>query len=306
MKDWHLFGLASAFATLFGLSLFFPSHWSKRKVLVLGIVCFLGVGLLNAAIRLSTGSGAVETVTDIVLCKFFRFAHCPRPSIAPDPPSPSPSPEQAAWLAIQRRPSWESCEAFLKQFSASPHAGDAQRCVTEERAKADEADWIAAQAGGQPGDYDTYLEKWPDGRHATEARQAKQKSLSRQAYLRRECIANARRTFVSTIKTLLPTLKSSVPFNEDARVYFTRSAPKAFALCIDWEHSTPTARAGAGHGFVTSLSGDSQFLTERLAVANCVRNAGSGTQEVRACCKVVDRGDQIDLSFPPDWPSSCG
>lgn len=123
------------------------------------------------------------------------------------------------------------------------------------------------------------------------------------AQKRRECVATAQQTFRSTITELLPTLTSNIDYQESAARYFTRKPPKAFALCINWERSTPTKRAGDGFGFATLDSGDSPRLSNSQALASCIRS--NGGSEGAKCCVIVDRDGQSVLTFPPAWPSSC-
>jgi hypothetical protein len=120
---------------------------------------------------------------------------------------------------------------------------------------------------------------------------------------RNSCVEAAQRKFRSTVEQLLPTLGSKLVYNTDTTQYFKRGMPKAFALCIDWKNSTPDERAGAGFGFATPVSGGSARTIDSTALGNCALISPDGNRS--RCCTIVDRGDGVKLSFPPDWPSAC-
>jgi hypothetical protein len=128
-------------------------------------------------------------------------------------------------------------------------------------------------------------------------------AASRSPADRKSCVEAAQQKFRSNIEQLLPTLGSKLVYNTDAAQYFKRGRPKAFALCIDWKKSTPDERAGAGFGFASSVSAGSATTVDSTALGNCALISPDRNRS--RCCVIVDRGEGVKLSFPPDWPSSC-
>jgi hypothetical protein len=165
-------------------------------------------------------------------------------------------------------------------------------------------------AASQPSTKSTPSAEAPKAKQDDEAKAAEQVAREKEKLAaatkereRRECIAGAQQTFRTTITKLLPTLTSKIDYQESAARYFIRRPPKAFALCINWERSTPTKWAGDGFGFATLDSGDSPRISTSQALASCIRS--NGGSEGAKCCVIVDRDGQTLLTFPPEWPSSC-
>jgi hypothetical protein len=208
--------------------------------------------------------------------------------------------EEQAWSAVKANPGPVLCKSFLSRFPSSSHASDAQRCLTDFQ---DDGDWAIAQQGGRPEHYEAYLKKWPTGRHAAAAQSAGQNAFDQQAARRQQCTSEAQQTFRSTVSRVLSALRSSSP-DQSVERYFAAPEPKAFALCTDWQNSTPTNHVGVGHGFSSAISANSQRVVDSYALNEC-NNARIANGGVSACCSVVQRGNQVELSFPAGWPASC-
>jgi len=87
--------------------------------------------------------------------------------------------------------------------------------------------------------------------------------------------------------------------------YLTAPRPTAFALCIDWERSTPQFRSGRGTGFASRRSSNAgQEAVDRAALRYC-EEALVGQSDGHCRCEIVHRNGVLALSFPDNWPKGC-
>jgi hypothetical protein len=81
--------------------------------------------------------------------------------------------------------------------------------------------------------------------------------------------------------------------------YNTSENPRSFALCLDWNKSTPKLRYGAGHGFASRQTSTNVAIVDSRALEWCVDS--DGAKSGRCKCEIVSRDGKTDLQFPPDW-----
>jgi hypothetical protein len=102
-----------------------------------------------------------------------------KPPVGAPPPDPTPDPDAAAWAQAQAVGDAGAVLGYLQDWPQGAHA-EAARAWLAQRAIAvpdpagspdDGADWQRALGEGTPGAVLAYLERWPDGAHAPEARE---------------------------------------------------------------------------------------------------------------------------------------
>jgi hypothetical protein len=115
---------------------------------------------------------------------------------------------------------------------------------------------------------------------------------------RQECVAAARAKFSSLIERSVRTL---VGKKKTTNAYVDAPAPKAFAMCINWQRSTPQFRVGRAWAVSSArISSDPSVVTS-TALGRCTEAAVRQQCE----CVIVHRDGQLVISFPEWWPRDC-
>lgn len=109
------------------------------------------------------------------------------------------------------------------------------------------------------------------------------------------CMRQAKADFSKLITDFVETLVVT----RGSGNYNTSENPRSFALCLDWNKSTPKLRYGAGHGFASRQTSTNAAIVDSRALEWCVDSDGAKTGRCR--CEIVSRNGITDLSFPPDW-----
>ena len=109
------------------------------------------------------------------------------------------------------------------------------------------------------------------------------------------CMRQAKEDFTKLITEFVETLRTS----RGKGNYNTSQNPRSFALCLDWNKSTPKLRYGAGHGFASRETSTSAAVVDSRALEWCVDS--DGAKSGRCKCELVSRNGVTDLHFSPGW-----
>ena len=210
--------------------------------------------------------------------------------------------ESRSWAALQADPSVSKCGAFAAQFPQSAHVDDARRCMR------DHSDWDAAQQGGEPDDYDRYLNAWPQGLHAAEARaeantRREEARRLEQESRRAKCVETARTGLREELNRVSESISAVGSITKKRYFYRTSPNPKSMALCLNWTTATPFSGAsGAGFSNAALAATPSPALVDSDAMYRCEY---SKTPRQQCTCLIVHRNGGALLDIPTEWRAPC-
>lgn len=123
-------------------------------------------------------------------------------------------------------------------------------------------------------------------------------ALSQQPSDNQACIEKAQQTFAALVDDYVrgAVMKEIKNDYRDPKV----PLPKAFALCINWEESTPEVVRGSAWGFGTGRTATSQKVADSVALSHCM--SGNDPKAKRCTCYIVSRGGgKAEPPFPAGW-----
>jgi hypothetical protein len=118
------------------------------------------------------------------------------------------------------------------------------------------------------------------------------------------CVRDGRAKFTRLVGESTEHLRDNRHRNKGAiTAYAGSKGPTAFALCIDWDKSTPDVRYGRGHGWYRGNGRLTQPAVDKVALRYC---AEAKDAVARVCkCEIVHRNEIATISFPAGWPTDC-
>jgi hypothetical protein len=96
-------------------------------------------------------------------------------------------------------------------------------------------------------------------------------------------------------RTLALKLRGTINPSDEGKDNYYRStkSPKAMAVCMDWEKSTPIRLEHRGFSFASN--GPTQEDVDERALSQCYRGTNN------CLCTIIDRNDTNALTFPAAW-----
>lgn len=118
------------------------------------------------------------------------------------------------------------------------------------------------------------------------------------------CVRDGRAKFTRLVDESTEHLRDNRHRNKGKiTAYAASKGPTAFALCIDWDKSTPDVRYGRGHGWYRGKGRLTQSAVDKVALRYC---AEAKDAVAKVCkCEIVHRNGIAAISFPVGWPKDC-
>jgi hypothetical protein len=116
---------------------------------------------------------------------------------------------------------------------------------------------------------------------------------------RQGCITAAQKEFMETVEDIIKTAVPNPKYGSGVNDYLNGPAPKAFALCINWDLARPDSQMTRAWGFATRRKASGRKAVDSLAISNCAQ--GQIERNEKCSCEIVSRDGVTAIAFPKDW-----
>jgi|ERR1041385_5707358 hypothetical protein len=116
------------------------------------------------------------------------------------------------------------------------------------------------------------------------------------------CVREGKARFTALVEEAVRHLRDNRGPNAGRiNTYLREGNERAFALCLNWQQSSPEDFGGRGHGYSFRKADAAAATTTAITHCSRARYAREGLCR----CEVVHRNGVVSIRFPDGWPRQC-